>query len=77
MKISIVTTTFNAARTIRDCLESVNGQTHADIEHIVVDAASTDGTLDILEEYNKSYQSSVGSSRLSRGGSGFKVRGTR
>lgn len=52
MKISVVTTCFNAASTIRDCLESVKSQTYGDVEHIVVDAASTDGTLDVLEEYN-------------------------
>ncbi|MCF8057640.1 MAG: glycosyltransferase [Desulfocapsa sp.] len=50
MKISIITTTFNAAGTLRDCLGSVKGQTYADVEHIVVDAASTDGTLAILDE---------------------------
>ena len=54
MKISIVTTSFNAASTIRDCLESVKGQTHGDVEHVVVDAASTDGTLAILNEYRES-----------------------
>lgn len=50
VKISIITTAFNAAGTIRSCLESVQGQTHADFEHIVVDAASTDGTLAVLDE---------------------------
>ena len=37
LKISIITTSFNAAGTIRDCLESVRGQTCRDVEHIVVD----------------------------------------
>jgi glycosyltransferase len=60
LKISIITTTFNGAATIRDCLESIIEQTHPNVEHIVVDAASTDGTLDILEEYKKdSRQSAV------------------
>ena len=60
MKIFVITTTFNAAGTIRDCLKSVKGQTYGDVEHIVVDAASTDGTLEILEEYKKdSKQSAV------------------
>ncbi|MHB8789336.1 MAG: glycosyltransferase family 2 protein [Desulfobulbaceae bacterium] len=54
MKISVVTTCFNAAGTILDCLESVKGQTHPDVEHVVVDAASTDGTLALLEEYKES-----------------------
>ena len=49
MKISIITASFNAAATIRDCLESVKGQTHGDVEHIVVDGGSTDGTIEILK----------------------------
>lgn len=50
MRISVVTTCFNAAATLKDCLESVKEQTHPEVEHIVVDAASTDGTTSILEE---------------------------
>ena len=48
MKISIVTVCFNAAETIADTLESVARQTHPDVEHIVIDGASTDGTMDIV-----------------------------
>jgi glycosyltransferase involved in cell wall biosynthesis len=48
MKISIITVAFNAASTIADSLRSVASQTHPDIEHIVVDGASTDGTLEII-----------------------------
>jgi glycosyltransferase involved in cell wall biosynthesis len=48
MKISIITVAFNAASTIADTLRSVASQTHPDIEHIVVDGASTDGTLEII-----------------------------
>jgi len=53
MKISIITVAFNAARTIADTLESVDAQTHPEIEHIVVDGASTDGMLAIVERYRK------------------------
>jgi len=53
MKISIITVCYNAEKYIRDCLESVLSQDHDDIEHIVVDGASTDGTLNILNEYKK------------------------
>jgi glycosyltransferase involved in cell wall biosynthesis len=49
MKISIVTVAFNAAHTIADTLASVAAQTHPDIEHIVVDGASTDATLDVIK----------------------------
>lgn len=50
MKISLVTATYNCASTIRDCLRSVAEQRHSDIEHIVIDGASTDGTVEILRQ---------------------------
>lgn len=53
MKISIITVVFNAAGTIADTLESVAGQTHAEVEHIVVDGASTDGTLEMIQRHGK------------------------
>ena len=49
-KISIITAVLNAADTIRDCIESIYSQKQP-IEHIVIDGGSTDGTLEILEEY--------------------------
>ena len=54
VKVSIITTSLNAVGTIRDCLESVKGQTCPDVEHIVVDGASTDGTQAVLAEYTDS-----------------------
>lgn len=51
MKISIVTATYNAARTLGDCLQSVSRQTHRDIEHWVIDGGSTDGTQAIVEAH--------------------------
>jgi len=48
MKISIITVCFNSATTISDTLRSVAEQTHADIEHIVVDGASADQTLAVV-----------------------------
>lgn len=53
MKISIITVCFNTAQTLGDALASVGGQTHPDIEHIVVDGASTDGTLDVVKRHGK------------------------
>jgi glycosyltransferase involved in cell wall biosynthesis len=50
VKISLVTATYNCASTIRDCLRSVAEQGHSNIEHIVVDGASTDGTVEILRQ---------------------------
>lgn len=51
MRISLITVTYQAAATLRDCIESVLGQDYPDIEYIVVDGASTDGTQAILAEY--------------------------
>lgn len=53
MKISVITVAFNAAHTIADTLDSVAAQTHPDVEHIVVDGASTDGTLTVVERHGK------------------------
>jgi len=51
--ISIVTPTFNQAGFLPDTLESVVSQKYPDLEHIVVDAMSTDATPEILETYSK------------------------
>ena len=51
MKISIVTVVYNNRDTIADAIKSVLGQRHADIELIVIDGASTDGTLEVLAGY--------------------------
>ena len=48
MKVSIITATFNSSAHIADCVKSVNNQTYHDIEHIIVDGASKDNTLDIV-----------------------------
>ncbi|MGH2972493.1 MAG: glycosyltransferase family 2 protein [Gaiellaceae bacterium] len=51
--VSIVTPSFNQARYLREAIESVRTQTYAHVEHVVVDGSSTDGTLDILREYDE------------------------
>jgi glycosyltransferase involved in cell wall biosynthesis len=48
--ITVVTPSFNAAATIAETLRSVREQDYPDIEHVVVDGGSTDGTVAILEE---------------------------
>lgn len=53
MRISIITVAFNAACTIANTLESVAVQKHIDIEHIVVDGASTDGTIEVIKCFGK------------------------
>lgn len=53
LKISIVTVTYNAIRTVSETIESVSSQIYSNVEHIVVDGASTDGTLDVLEAHSE------------------------
>jgi glycosyltransferase involved in cell wall biosynthesis len=52
VKISIITVCLNAAATVRDAVESVAAQSYPEIEHIVIDGGSTDGTLDVLKSSN-------------------------
>lgn len=51
MKITIVTTTYNSADTVRHTFESVLAQTHKDIEYWVIDGGSEDDTLGLIKEY--------------------------
>lgn len=53
MKISIITVCFNAEAHIDETLRSVVMQDHRDIEHIVVDGGSTDGTMSKVERYRE------------------------
>lgn len=50
-KISIITACYNAENTIEQTIQSVLGQTYEHIEYIIVDGASTDGTMEIVEKY--------------------------
>lgn len=51
MRVSIITSCYNRETTIRGTIESVLSQDYPDIEYIVVDGASTDGTLPVISEY--------------------------
>lgn len=49
--VSIITVCLNSARTLQQCFTSVFEQTYDNIEYIVIDGGSTDGTLDIIKRY--------------------------
>ena len=51
MKLSIITINYNNAEGLRKTLASVASQTYPNIEHIIVDGASTDGSVDVIKEY--------------------------
>lgn len=50
--VSVTLVTYNSGRFIKKCLESVLAQKYPDLELIVIDNASTDGTVDILEQFD-------------------------
>jgi len=51
MKVSIITVCLNSRQTIAQTIESVLNQTYKNIEYIVIDGKSTDGTVDVIESY--------------------------
>lgn len=51
MKLSIVTINFNNAEGLQRTLKSVAAQTYRDIEHIIIDGGSTDGSVDVIKDY--------------------------
>jgi len=54
MKISVITAVYNRASTIARSIDSVASQSYMDVEHIVIDGSSTDGTLEVIEQNRNS-----------------------
>lgn len=53
IKFTVITITYNAEAVVQRTLDSVLAQTHEDVEHLIVDGASTDGTLRLAEAYKE------------------------
>ncbi len=53
MNVSIITAVLNGVDTIEDCIINVTNQTYANLEHIIIDGGSTDGTVDVINKYRK------------------------
>ena len=59
MQLSIITINYNNAEGLRKTLASVAAQTYPNIEHIIVDGNSTDGSVDVIREYESTLVSSL------------------
>lgn len=55
MKISLITVTYNSADTLSDTIQSVLSQSYKDIEYIIIDGLSNDGTMSIIKKYEPQF----------------------
>lgn len=50
MKFSVITICYNSKNSIKNTIESVEAQTFNELEHIIIDGGSTDGTLEVIKK---------------------------
>jgi glycosyltransferase involved in cell wall biosynthesis len=65
--ISVITPVYNGIDYIESCIQNVIDQGCSDVEHIIVDGASTDGTTEVIEKYAKKYKHIRWVSEIDRG----------
>ena len=51
MRYSVITINYNNCEGLHQTIDSVLGQTYKDFEYIIIDGGSTDGSVEVLEEY--------------------------
>ena len=56
MKVSVITVTYNSVNTIADTIQSVLRQTYKDIEYLIIDGGSVDGTQNIIKKFESKFQ---------------------
>lgn len=56
MKITVITATYNSEATVANTIDSLLSQTFTNVEHLIIDGASTDGTLAVFERYRPLYE---------------------
>lgn len=59
MKISLITITYNSAKTLTDTIQSVLNQTYTNIEYIIVDGASKDNTVSIIKKHEPLFEGRI------------------
>ncbi len=64
MTISIITASFNSQKTLEHTIQSVLSQTYTNIEYIIIDGQSTDGTLNIIKKYKAKINSLISETDL-------------
>ena len=68
MKISVIVPVYNVEQYLCSCIDSVMQQTHRDVELLLIDDGSTDGSRSICEQYCARYPNSIKTICLSNGG---------
>lgn len=67
MKVSIITATYNSAKTLEACMDSVLNQTYKDIEYIIIDGNSNDGTIELIKSKAATHSQIVWKSERDKG----------